>query len=145
MGRDSGWVVRMMSFRIMLVFFVLMHVSVAALADSAVGIPTGQSVAGAQFPARIARDPILAALPVLPAQPEGVPFSGQASVATTDVLTLSARAREFRHLLGDFLHQGGATVLRVGGAFLPEQPEPGLQFSIDPDTEEVFVGWRFQF
>ncbi len=141
MGRDSGWVVRMMSFRAMLVFAVLMHASVAVMADSGVGIPAGQSVAGTQLPARMARDPILAALPVLPAQSDGVPDS----VAATDVLTLSARAREFRHLLGDFLHQSGVTVLRVGEAFLPEQPEPGLQFSIDPDTEEVFVGWRFQF
>jgi len=25
------------------------------------------------------------------------------------------------------------------------QPSPGLQFSIDPDNEEVFLGWQIEF
>ncbi|MCL4720899.1 MAG: hypothetical protein KJ041_02885 [Gammaproteobacteria bacterium] len=29
--------------------------------------------------------------------------------------------------------------------FAQEEPAPGLLFSIDPDEEEVFLGWRFQF
>ena len=66
-------------------------------------------------------------------------------VATADTEALSSRALEFRSLLGAFLQQGTATVRRFGGAFLPEDLQPGLQFSIDPDTDEVFVGWRFQF
>ncbi len=26
-----------------------------------------------------------------------------------------------------------------------EARSPGLQFSLDPDNEELFVGWRFEF
>lgn len=29
--------------------------------------------------------------------------------------------------------------------FAQEDPAPGLLFSIDPDEEEVFLGWRFLF
>ena len=60
-------------------------------------------------------------------------------------MTVSSRELEIRRLLSVLLEQGTATVRRVGGAFLPEEPQPGLQFNIDPDTDEVYVGWRFQF
>jgi hypothetical protein len=59
--------------------------------------------------------------------------------------TLTTRELEIRYLLGALLEQGTATVRRVGESFLPEEPQPGLQFNIDPDTDEVYVGWRFQF
>lgn len=62
-----------------------------------------------------------------------------------EVLTVSRRELEIRHLLGTLLEQGTATVRRVGESFLPEEPQPGLQFNIDPDTDEIYVGWRFQF
>jgi hypothetical protein len=68
-----------------------------------------------------------------------------ASVAPEEALTMSNRELEIRHLLGSLLEQGTATVRRVGESFLPEDPQPGLQFNIDPDTDEVYVGWRFQF
>ena len=68
-----------------------------------------------------------------------------ASGAPDEALTMSTRELEIRHLLGTLLEQGTATVRRVGESFLPEEPQPGLQFNIDPDTDEVYVGWRFQF
>jgi hypothetical protein len=68
-----------------------------------------------------------------------------ASGAPEEALMMSTRELEIRHLLGALLEQGTATVRRVGESFLPEEPRPGLQFNIDPDTDEVYVGWRFQF
>lgn len=65
--------------------------------------------------------------------------------APEEAVATSARELEIRQLLGVLLEQGTATVLRVGESFLPEEPKPGLQFNIDPDSEEVYVGWRFQF
>jgi hypothetical protein len=65
--------------------------------------------------------------------------------AMEEAVETSARDLEIRHILGVLLEQGTATVRRVGASFLPEEPRPGLQFNIDPDTEEVYVGWRFQF
>ena len=68
-----------------------------------------------------------------------------ASGAPDEALTMSTRDLEIRHLLGSLLEQGTATGRRVGESFPPEVPPPGLQFNIDPDSEEVYVGWRFQF
>lgn len=68
-----------------------------------------------------------------------------ASGTPEETLMMSTRELEIRHLLGTLLEQGAATVRRVGESFLPEEPQPGLQFNIDPDNEEVYVGWRFQF
>ncbi|MEZ5563614.1 MAG: hypothetical protein R3F27_11740 [Gammaproteobacteria bacterium] len=62
-----------------------------------------------------------------------------------EVLTVSKREVEIRHLFGVMLDKGTATVRQVGEAFLPEEPQPGLQFNINPDTDEIYVGWRFQF
>ena len=65
--------------------------------------------------------------------------------ASEEAIAMSPREIEIRSLLGTLLEQGTATVRRVGESFLPEEPQPGLQFNIDPDTDEVYVGWRFQF
>lgn len=113
------------------------------MADATGGIPAVRSAAGIQIPVRLARDPVLASLPVLLAQPLETSLSDQSSL--DEVVTVSAREIEIRHLLSVLLEQGTATVRRVGGAFLPEDPQPGLQFNINPATDEVYVGWRFQF
>ena len=130
--------------RAMFVSVLLVNLSATALAAAAGSDPPGRSDARVQIP-RLARDPVLASLPVLVGEPGAAALSDQAPAVAPEIVTLSARAREFRHLLGDLLYQGTKTVRRVGEAFLPEQPQPGLQFSIDPDTDEVFVGWRFRF
>jgi hypothetical protein len=65
--------------------------------------------------------------------------------AMDEVLTVGTRDSEIRRLFGGLLDQGAATVRQVGESFLPVDPQPGLQFNIDPDTDEVYVGWRFQF
>lgn len=62
-----------------------------------------------------------------------------------EAVATSARELEIRQLLGALLEHGAATVVRVGESFLPEEPQPGLQFNVDPDSEAVYVGWRFQF
>jgi hypothetical protein len=62
-----------------------------------------------------------------------------------EAVAMSPRELEIRSLLGALLERGSATVRRVGESFLPEEPQPGLQFNIDPDAEEVYIGWRFQF
>ena len=113
------------------------------MADATAGIPAARSAAGIQIPVRVARDPVLAYLPVLLPQSRETLLSDQS--ALDEVVTVSTREFEIRHLLSVFLEQGTATVRRVGGAFLPEDPQPGLQFNIDPATDEVYVGWRFQF
>ena len=113
------------------------------MADATAGIPAVRSAAGIQIPVRLARDPVLASLPVLLAQPQETSLSDQSRL--DEVVTVSAREIEIRHLLSVLLEQGTATVRRVGGAFLPEDPQPGLQFAINPATDEVYVGWRFQF
>lgn len=115
---------------------------VTGMADNTTGMPVMRPATGTQIPARIARDPVLASLPVLLPPPEQSLQADQVSL--DEVVTVSPRALEIRHLLGVFLEQGTATVRRVGEAFLPE-PQPGLQFSINPDADEVYVGWRFQF
>ena len=117
--------------------------SQVAMADATVGTPVARASAGAQIPVRIARDPVLASLPVLLPQPEEASLSGQR--ALDEVVTVSTRELEIRHLLSVLLDQGTATVRRVGEAFLPDEPKPGLQFNINPATDEVYVGWRFQF
>lgn len=121
---------------------VLLLQSATAMADIGAGQPVVRHAAETQIPARIARDPVLASLPVLLPQPRETSLSGQS--ALDEVVTVSSRDLEIRHLLGALLEQGTATVRRVGEAFLPE-PQPGLQFNINPDTDEVYVGWRFQF
>lgn len=112
------------------------------MADIGAGQPVVRHPAGTQIPVRIARDPVLASLPVLLPQLDETLLSGQSTL--DEIVTVSRRDREIRHLLGVLLKQGTATVRRVGEAFLPE-PQPGLQFNINPDTDEVYVGWRFQF
>ena len=62
-----------------------------------------------------------------------------------EIVTTSARESEIRQLLASLLQHGTRGVRRVGDSFMPADPQPGLQFNIDPDTDEVYVGWRFQF
>lgn len=62
-----------------------------------------------------------------------------------EIVTTSARESEIRQIFASLLQQGGRGVRRVGESFMPAEPQPGLQFNIDPDTDEVYVGWRFQF
>lgn len=70
----------------------------------------------------------------------------QADVGSMEeVLTVSTREREIRTVLGVLLEQGTATLRRAGESFLPADPQPGLQFNIDPEADEIYVGWRFQF
>jgi hypothetical protein len=131
----------MNALRAMLVSVLLLPAG-AVMADASPGTPLVRPATGTQIPARIARDPVLASLPVLlPQLKKGLQAD---QVSLDEVVTVSRREREIRHLLGVFLEQGTATVRRVGEAFLPE-PQPGLQFNINPDTDEVYVGWRFQF
>ena len=126
-----------------MVVSALLVQSGTVMADAPVGTPVARAAAGTQIPARIARDPVLASLPVLLPQREETSLSGQR--ALDEVVTVSTREIEIRHLLSVLLDQGTATVRRVGEAFLPEEPKPGLQFNINPATDEVYVGWRFQF
>ena len=132
----------MNALRAMLVSALLVQ-PVTAMADTATGVPEVRAATGTQIPVRIARDPVLASLPVLLPQPEDSSRSAQS--ALDEVVTVSARELEIRHLLSVLLEQGAATVRHVGEAFMPEEPQPGLQFNINPATDEVYVGWRFQF
>ena len=113
------------------------------MADVPVGMPVARAAAAAQIPVRISRDPVLASLPALLPQPAEASQSAPGDL--DEVVTVSTRELEIRHLLSVLLDQGTATVRRVGEAFLAEEPKPGLQFNINPATDEVYVGWRFQF
>jgi len=62
-----------------------------------------------------------------------------------EIVTTSARESEIRQLLSNLLQQGRQGVRLVGESFMPADPQPGLQFNIDFDTHEVYVGWRFEF
>ena len=126
----------------MLVSALLLR-SGTVMADVPVGMPVARAAAAAQIPVRISRDPVLASLPALLPQPEEASQSDPDDL--DEVVTVSTREIEIRHLLSVLLDQGTATVRRVGEAFLPEEPKPGLQFNINPATDEVYVGWRFQF
>ena len=55
-----------------------------------------------------------------------------------------ATESEFRRLLGAIVQSGSETALRLGEAVLPVKEE-GLEFSIDPDEEEVYLGFRKRF
>ena len=45
----------------------------------------------------------------------------------------------------DWAGLGIQAQLKADNTLLPIEAEPGLQFSLDPDHREVFVGWRFEF
>ena len=129
-------------FRAILVSGLLLQAG-AAVADETDGVAAARFSAGMQIPVRVAKDPVLGYLPALLPQPRENLTSDQSGL--DEVVTVSTREFEIRHLLSVFLEQSTATVRRVGGAFLPEEPQPGLQFRIDPATDEVYVGWRFKF
>lgn len=51
---------------------------------------------------------------------------------------------EFRRLLRSIVQSGSETAVRLGEAVLPVKEE-GVEFSIDPDEEEVYLGFRKRF
>jgi len=55
-----------------------------------------------------------------------------------------ATASEFRRLLEAIVQSGSETAVRLGEAVLPVKEE-GLEFSVDPDEEEVYLGFRKRF
>lgn len=117
------------------------------LADAA-GLrpPSGSPVdRQAQLPAS---DPYLAYLP--PAAPAAAAFGSTEPPAKplAEVVVLGERAWQFRQWMSQWLERslktGTHTAAMVGEALLPQE-KPGLQFNVNPDQEEIYVGWRVRF
>jgi hypothetical protein len=50
---------------------------------------------------------------------------------------------EFRALLRAIIRRGSETAALLGEAVMPV--EEGLEFYVDPDKDEVYVGWHLRF
>jgi hypothetical protein len=67
--------------------------------------------------------------------------------ADLDSGSTDARApiQPFQAWLNSWMRDTAEAARKVRDAVLPTEPQPGLQFNVDPNDEAVYLGWRTRF
>ena len=95
-------------------------------------------------PTMVIAEPPAAVLQIPLVQDHGLTAPHLFTFPTIDLADRLEEPRVFDRAL-DWAGLGIQAQLKADNTLLPIEVEPGLQFSLDPDHREVFVGWRFQF
>jgi hypothetical protein len=74
----------------------------------------------------------------------GIAIGEPGSPEPTDLLVTSHHGLAFRQRLMSFVASGQRTAARLSEV-LRSELRPGFQFDMDPERDEIVIGWRFAF